>query len=337
MYDPGLQREPGTRTSSMTRRELIRSASLAAAGAVAWSVSSRAALATPIDTGRQRVLRVGHLTDVHVEPELRAGEGMAACFQHVQQLSDKPELILTGGDHVMDSFEAEDARTTLQWNLWNSVLKKECGLPVRSCIGNHDVWGWNKPKSRTTGRENNWGKRRATDMLHLDERYYAFKQAGWQFIVLDSIHEPPAGAGGYMGQLDEAQFDWLTRTLRDTPADNPVLVLSHIPILSASAILWSSEKDKNFEIGRGLMHTDCVPLKDLFAHHSNVKLCLSGHLHLCDRVDYNGVTYLCNGAVSGNWWKGRHEDCDEGYSVVDLYDDGSFEHEYIKYGWKAEV
>ena len=85
------------------------------------------------------------------------------------------------------------------------------------------------------------------------------------------------------------------------------------------------------------MHTDCMKLKDLFAKHPNVKLCLSGHLHLLDRVDYNGVTYLCNGAVSGSWWNGRHKDCDEGYAVVDLYDDGSFEQEYVKYGWKAAV
>ena len=106
-------------------------------------------------------LRIAHLTDIHVEPELRAGEGMAACFHHVQQLADKPDLILTGGDSVMDSFEADDARTTLQWNLWNSVLKNECWIPVRSCIGNHDVWGWIKSKSKTTGQEPNWGKKRA--------------------------------------------------------------------------------------------------------------------------------------------------------------------------------
>ena len=324
-------------TSDITRRESLVTLGAAAAGLLAWGAGSRAAIADARSPTRKRGLRVAHLTDVHVEPELRAGEGLAACFEHVQQLADRPKLILSGGDHIMDSFGADDARTTLQWDLWNKVLERECAIPVRSCIGNHDVWGWSKKDSRTTGQEPNWGKRRATEMLHLGERYYTFTQAGWQFIVLDSIHQPPVGQGGYMGQLDEPQFDWLARTLRDVPAATPVLVLSHIPILSASAILWSTEPDKNIEIGRGLMHGDCLRLKDLFAQHPNVKLCLSGHLHLCDRVDYNGVTYLCNGAVSGNWWKGRHKDCDEGYAVVDLYDDGSFEHEYVQYGWKATV
>ena len=85
------------------------------------------------------------------------------------------------------------------------------------------------------------------------------------------------------------------------------------------------------------MHVDCIKLKDRFARHPNVKLSLSGHLHALDRADYNGVTYLCNGAVCAGWWKGRHKDCDEGYAVIDLYDDGSFEHEYIKYGWQVEA
>ncbi len=200
-------------------------------------------------SARKRSLRVAHLTDVHVQPELRAGEGLAACLEHVQKLSDRPELIITGGDHVMDSFEADDARTALQWNLWNTVLKKECDIPSHSCIGNHDVWGWAKSKSKTTGQEPNWGKRRATEMLQLGQRYYTFSQAGWQFIVLDSIHDVP-GQEFYIGQLDEAQFDWLKRTLRDTAADTPVLVLSHIPILSASALLWAERPNDDFRVSR---------------------------------------------------------------------------------------
>jgi 3',5'-cyclic AMP phosphodiesterase CpdA len=302
-----------------------------------WGTTPRKADAGIANAARKRALRVAHLTDIHVEPERRAGEGMAACLHHVQQLADEPELIVTGGDSVMDSFEADDARTTLQWDLWRRVLASDCSTSVRSCIGNHDVWGWAKSKSKTTGNEPTWGKKRAVEMLRLEERYYAFSQAGWQFIVLDSTQPLPDGSEGYTAHVDEVQLDWLARTLRDTPADTPTLIISHIPILSASAILWAQDDRGNFTISGSLMHTDCVKLKDLFAKHPNVKLCISGHLHLVDRVDYNGVTYLCNGAVSGNWWQGRHKDCDEGYVLLDLYDDGSFDHQYVKYGWKADV
>jgi 3',5'-cyclic-AMP phosphodiesterase len=321
--------------SSFNRREAFSLVGAGALGAAVWSGSSAAANAAPVNPHRRRSMRVAHLTDFHVQPELHASEGMTACLHHVQQLKDRPQLILTGGDSIMDSFGADDARTTLQWDIWQKVLKNECSLPVRSAIGNHDIWGWDKRGSKAKGDEPNYGKLRSTEMLKLENRYYTFSQCGWQFVVLDSTQPHPENPHAYTAHADEEQFDWLSRTLRDTPKTSPVLVLSHIPIISASAILWADQKQNNFQLGGGLMHTDCVKLKELFAKHPNVKLCLSGHLHLVDRTDYNGVTYLCNGAVSGSWWKGRHKDCDEGYAVLDLYDDGSFDCEYVKYGWKA--
>ena len=83
-------------------------------------------------------------------------------------------------------------------------------------------------------------------------------------------------------------------------------------------------------------HTAFSRLVVAISPHWNVKLCLSGHLHSVDRVDYAGVTYLCNGAVSGAWWNGDHRDCDEGYGIVDLYADGSFEHQYVSYDWEMK-
>jgi 3',5'-cyclic AMP phosphodiesterase CpdA len=323
------ERKRFMRKTTITRRESLLALGAAGAGLLAWSAGERPADARTANPSRKRALRIAHLTDIHVEPELRAGEGLAACLRHVQGLADPPDLILTGGDSVMDSFEADDARTALQWDLWHRVFRDECSIPRRSCIGNHDVWGWAKSKSHTTGDEPNWGKKRAVEMLRLEERHYAFSQAGWKVLVLDSTQPLPDGREGYTAHLDEPQFDWLARTLRDTPAGTPMMLVSHIPILSATAVLWART------VSGGQMHTDRVRLKDLFARHPNVRLCLSGHMHLVDRVDYNGVTYLCNGAVSGAWWKGRHKDCDEGYGLVDLYDDGSFDHRYVPYGWKA--
>ncbi len=50
---------------------------------------------------------------------------------------------------------------------------------------------------------------------------------------------------------------------------------------------------------------------------------------------YNGVTYISNGAVSGNWWKGKRYATQNGYAMVNLYDDGSFNNEYVTYGWNV--
>ena len=321
----------------ITRRDSLISVGATAAGLVTWGGQPRSAAASQPGAAPQRVLRVAHLTDIHVQPERRAADGMVACLHHVQELADRPDLIITGGDSVMDSMAADDARTQAQWDIWNTAMKNECAIPVRSCIGNHDVWGWVKSRSRTTGEEPLWGKKRAIEMLHLDDRYYSFSQAGWKFIVLDSVQPPADGGDGYTACLDDAQYDWLMRTLRDTPAEMPVFIVSHIPILSATLLIWRPDEHGNTLVGNSALHTDRLRLKNLFAQHPNVKLCVSGHIHLLDRVDYNGVSYFCNGAVCGDWWKGRHVDCDEGYAILDLYDDGSFAHQYVKYGWRADA
>lgn len=323
--------------TSVSCRDAIRTVGAATLGTAAWNGWKTPAKSTEINPTRKRSLRLAHLTDIHVQPEKRAAEGFAACLDHVQSLKDPIELILMGGDSVMESFDADDARTKEQWDVWNDVLKNHCSLPIRAAIGNHDIWGWDKAKSKTTGKEPNYGKRRALDMLRLDNRYYTFTQGGWQFIVLDSLQNHLATTNGYLCYVDDEQYDWLESTLRDVPATTPIVILSHVPIISPSVFIWSNQDDGSFVIPKYVLHSDYTKLKNLFAKHQNVKISLSGHLHTQDHVDYNGVAYLCNGAVSGNWWDGRFNDTDEGYAVLNLFDDGTFEHEYIKYGWKVEA
>lgn len=284
----------------------------------------------------QRALRLAHLTDSHVQPELRAGEGMTACLHHVQAQA-KPDLIVTGGDLVMDAFAADAARTRLQWDLYLRLLKEECSVPIQHCLGNHDVWGWNKAKSGTTGSEPQYGKKWAMELLGLSRPYHAFDRGGWRFIVLDSVSSD--GKDGYIGRLDDEQFEWLKNELARTPATTPVLIVSHIPILAACVYFGTKDEEKrgNWQVDDGIMHIDARRLVQLFAEHANVKLCLSGHIHQVDRVDLFGVTYICDGAVSGKWWRGRNVRTDEGYGVIDLYADGTFRHEYVPYGWNAQA
>src|SRR5262245_17287339 len=109
-------------SNQFSRREVMKLIGAAAAlGGVGLDAAAQQSSAHAAH--RKRVLRLAHLTDIHIQPELKADQGFIACLQHVQSLRDRPQLILTGGDSVMDSFEADDARTTLQWNLWRSALK----------------------------------------------------------------------------------------------------------------------------------------------------------------------------------------------------------------------
>jgi 3',5'-cyclic AMP phosphodiesterase CpdA len=330
------------KNNTANRRQWLRSVGIGSAGVIASAAGLDTGIVSAQTTplagvalpGRKRSLRFAHLTDVHVEPELGANEGMASCLKHVQSHADKPEMILFGGDCVFDSMASDQARTKLQWELWQKVLKDNCSLPVEAGIGNHDVFGWTKSKARTTGQETLYGKAWAMQMLGLSKPYHSFDPAGWHFIVLDSIY--PDG-DHYKGQLDEDQFQWLSDDLGKTRS--PVLIMSHIPIFSVTPMAPPPASVNGvITVTAGSMHGDFQRIKNLFKQHANVKLCLSGHTHLIDRVQYNSVTYLCDGAVSGDWWRGNHlGECDNGYGLIDLYDDGTFDHSYQTYGWKTRA
>ena len=323
---------------NLSRRGLI-----AAAAATGLAPSSLLRTASAAPTARRAGgLRVAHLTDMHVQPELRAGEGLAACLEHVGS-NFKADLILTGGDHVFDCFETDEARTALQWELYRSLLKRHASAPVRACIGNHDIWGWNKGKSKTSGTEAAWGKKRAIAELELPARYHTFDQGGWRFIALDTVQVDPNDANGYTAAVDDEQFDWLAGLLASTPSAMPVLIYSHIPILHAAATLFNKTVKKTTQlIGASTVCLDNLRLVHLFSKHANVRLCLSGHVHNLERIDFQGVAYVCSGAVSGAWWRGNKPDdaphtprAVEGYSTFELHDDGTFSQRYVAYGWKA--
>ncbi len=317
------------------RRFLRRSAVLGAGvGGLHWAFDAPGVSAAEPAGDKQRTLRFAHITDVHVQPERGAPAGMAAALAHLQGLDDPPEMVLTGGDAIMDALAADAARTDLQWKLWQQVLAADCSLPLEHCLGNHDVWGWDQTASHTSGQEAAWGKQRALDALGLERTYRSFDRGGWHWIVLDSIFPDPATV--YIARLDDDQFDWLAEDLARTPLETPVIVISHIPILSVAQIEFAELIAEDPRRARMGAHVDARRIIELFKNHPNVRLCLSGHLHLLERIEYAGVTYLCSGAVSGYWWKGDHATTDEGYSLVDLYNDGTFAHHYVPYGWQVQ-
>lgn len=317
-----------------SRRNLLKIGGIGGLLMLAGGVSAgRAQTPTPVQAGtRKRVLRLAHITDPHVQPERAAALGFTQCLQHIHAQPDPVELILNTGDTIYDSMGKNAARTTVQWDLWHKLLSDHNRIRMETAIGNHDVWGWNKTKSKTTGDEKGWGKARALDALDLSTPYRSFDHAGWHFVVLDSISPSKES---YHGRLDEAQFAWLEADLKAVDPKTPVLVMSHIPIFSITPLVHpNSTTDGSFAFGAGAIHIDGMRIKELFELYPNVKVAVSGHQHLVDRVDYNGVSYLCNGAVSGGWWKQTHlDDCDAGYALMNLYDDGSFDRDYVNYGW----
>jgi Icc-related predicted phosphoesterase len=293
--------------------------------------------------GSRRLLRIAHLTDSHVQAERTADEGFQQCLAHVHALQDRPDVIATGGDLIMDSFDSGKARTEEQWKLYTAAFAAHArsgrGIPVMHCLGNHDIWGWNKSKSGTTGSEAGWGKRYAMDQLGVPGWYYSQVQRGVKLIALDSVQTN--GGDGYVGGLDDAQFEWLRGELAATPRTQTVVIVTHIPIVHLSTLLVDADFSmrEGVSLGAGTMFLDARRVHNLLERHPNVRLVLTGHIHMTERVEYAGLTHINSGAVSGAWWRSQEKARSEraadsregfdrralrsepGYGLIDVYED----------------
>lgn len=311
----------------VSRREMIRGA-IAAGVAGAGLVAANAPAA---DTPLAKPLRVAHLTDMHVQPERHATEGYTAALESLEQLEAKPDLLVTGGDHVMDSTSQLLDRTKIVWGTFHKA-HANAKYPWRPILGNHDIFGWSKREvdEKTVG----YGKAMALDQLQIERSYYSFDAGGWKFIMLDSMTRRE---NTYVGRVGHEQTEWLQGELAATPKQTPIVVFSHIPLLAVCVFFDGKERlgEKGWNVPDQWMHRDTRELLDIIQPH-NVRLLVSGHIHLVDRAEYRGMTFLCDGAVSGNWWKGPLQQFPEGYGVLDLYPDGRFDHRYVSYGWKAD-
>ncbi|RYF19693.1 MAG: metallophosphoesterase [Flavobacteriales bacterium] len=259
------------------------------------------------------VLTIAHITDVHIKANDDIPE-RAAKYLNIALAKEKVDLILNGGDAIFDASYDNVTRemVTAQWNVWDKFVSNT-DLEIYSCIGNHDPW-WKAP-SKT---DDMYGLDYVAKRLKMPHRYYSFDKKGWHFIILDGNHEGT--------KLDGLQMEWLKTDLDKLAPNRPTLIMSHYPILS-STCAWS-----------GGQHGDYKELKALFfKHRDKVKICLSGHQHLADEVSYNGISYFCNGSMSGFWWgegdaesagKYYYQETPPGYAIINLYADGSIKNKY---------
>jgi 3',5'-cyclic-AMP phosphodiesterase len=307
---------------------------LLAAGGTAAAVGADSRLSSA-NAARKRALRFAHFTDIHLFAERRAPEGLTAALEHVQAAGQAAEMIITGGDLVFDTFETSLGEARDRWDLLHRILKDRCHIPVHHCLGNHDIWGWCRSKCGSNGSETEFGFGLARAQLKLDSDFRSFDHRGWHFVILNSIDTDPKNECGYLARLSNDQRRWLEQDLAGTTL--PTVVVSHAPILSISPALAGKDLATAANVNQvsgGLLHLDGASLHQMFRASGKVKLVLSGHLHQIDRCEAHGITYCCDGAISGGWWKANANHAPPSYGLIDLFDDGTFEHRMIEYGWK---
>ncbi len=292
---------------------VLSSASLLQAGAAEPATSSAKSSAEDFD--------FVFFTDSHLGPTLSAPRGCTRCFAQINEA--KPDFCIAGGDHVFDICEQSLTEAHMLFKLYRQT-ERELASKVYHTVGNHDVIGINQ-RSPVEPGDAEYGKKLYQD--NFGKLYYSFDHKGWHFIVLDSI-----GIEYYKifkGQFDEPQLAWLKADLAAVAHTTPVVVVTHVPIASCLGSL-----------GRDRKSLEAPNAGNSWAVHSllagcNLKLVLQGHLHLRERMEYQGVQYVTGGAVSGSWWKGPMEDgSPEGYTLCQIRN-GQVHTSYVTYPWNA--
>lgn len=280
-----------------------------------------------------RSLRFVHLTDMHIHSGPVPERGLRNLLEEIHDLDEKPDFVINSGDNIMESLKRSKEDTAAQWDAWQEYYRSKLNYELFSCIGNHDVWGWGM-NDKQLENDPLFGKNWAVKELGMPNRYYSMDKNGWHFIFLDSSHRSEDHQS-YIAKLDKEQFEWLEDDLKQTGTGTPVCVVSHIPIIS-TAVFFDGNNDKNdsWNIPGAWMHVDARKIKNLFSDYPNIKLAISGHVHLADKTSYLGIDYLCNGAACGAWWLGKYQEFPPMYAIIDLFDDGTYNSQLVHYNWK---
>lgn len=308
----------------MKRKEFLLSSAVAAGLTV---------LPDSVDAKKNPVkksFRFAFISDIHIKPGSVPEMGMAKALQSIQNLRPEVDFIINGGDCIMDALAETKESIEIQWALFHKIMAKENRLTLYPCIGNHDIFGWFQKNPDPS--DVLYGKNWAVKELKMSDRYYHFQKGKWNFIILDSTQLNPLG--GYIGKIDEMQFEWLKKKLSEIPKNDFICLVSHIPILSICSGLFFNKTEDNgdLKIKRNLMHSDFFKLKKLFNNYPNIKTCLSGHIHLQDEVHYHNISYYCNGAISGNWWNGSFQEFEPAYALFEFNEDGTCTRKMVSYG-----
>ncbi len=272
-------------------------------------------------------LRFIFFTDTHNQPELSANEGTTLALRKIKSL--KPDLCIQGGDHCFDLNAVPRERSIMLLDQYQKTEHLLDGIPIHHVLGNHDIFGLT-PASAVTPSDPLYGKQ-AFEQRFNTKTYRSFDRSGYHFILLDSIGITPQR--GYQGLIDPAQLTWLAADLAATPPGTPIVVATHIPLVSA-VFQYAPPGDK---IANAPMNTlligNASQVIPLFDGH-NVIAVLQGHTHINETVYWRNIPFITSGAVCGNWWQGSRWGCPEGFTILELAG-GNAHWRYEPYGWHS--
>lgn len=228
----------------------------------------------------------------------------------------------------MDGLDVTRERADLQFKLIKEALKP-LEMPIYYSVGNHDIFGWDR-KGGNNPKESGYGKQLFQEKVSEGRTYRSFDFGEWHFILLDSIQ--PVSPQGWNAEIDAEQLEWLRQDLLQTGKKRPIILVSHVPIMTL--FNQYAEATTSAPTATGIVKNG-KEVRDYFAPY-NVKAVLQGHTHVVEDCLYTGTHYITSGAICGEWWKGyRLGVHPEGFAVFDVRND-KMDWQYVSYDWKAK-
>lgn len=237
------------------------------------------------------------MTDLHLKPDSTISSAFDRVIDTVNSLG--VDFVISGGDQVYDVMRGNVQRSDSLFQFFLEK-KKRFNVPVYTTVGNHDLFGiYEESDVDSTHIDYKTGMYQR----YLGEPYYSFDHKNWHFVVLNSLDVQDKK---YIGKVDSDQMKWLKADLAEIPAETPVVVALHIPLVSAFKQVYpATGSDEAYHKPMVINRSEILELLQQY----NVKLVLQGHLHwLEDLAIENHTHYITGGSVAGRpSWRGtRH-------------------------------
>ena len=262
-------------------------------------------------------------TDVHARTEWETPAAMEKAAHAIN--SQKADLIIAGGDLITDGFESSAAGVAPRWDAY-MTMHRSIEADLYPAIGNHDLVAA-IPEDGTPTAKNPRAIYLAK--MGLDRTYYSFNAVGYHFVILDSIRVT-GDEYKYQGFIRPEQLEWLKQDLERVPRGNPIVLVTHIPLLSS---FYAATRGATVAPTKNRVVVNNRDILKVIENH-NVILVLQGHLHVKEIIKWRDTTFVGGGAVSGRWWRGHWHGTEEGLCAITLTGNHS-SCEYIDYGWQA--
>jgi 3',5'-cyclic-AMP phosphodiesterase len=258
------------------------------------------------------------ITDTHIKPDSMVITAFNKAIDSINNAG--VDFVISGGDQVYDVMRGNQAKSDTLFTLYKT-LSSRIQVPVYNTVGNHELFGiYEESPEDSTHADYKYGM----FARYFGDTYYAFDHKGWHFVVLNTLD---VEGKRYIGRIGAEQLQWLKDDLAALPAETPIAVVVHLPLVSAMSQVYPKPGQAT---DAGPLVQDRDSLLAAFEEH-NLKLVLQGHLHWFEDLNVENKThFITGGSIAGRpSWRGTNHG-PRGFLVFDVNGE-DFDWRYVAY------